>query len=72
MRGDDGDNYTDTVFDDEAATSIAVGDRALHGLLQAGDGRSSAADGIDAAGAWRLKAVDVGADRLRDARWLGR
>ncbi len=59
MRGDDGDNYTDTIFDDEAATSIVSGTAPFTGAFRP-ERPLSAADGLGAAGTWRLKVVDLG------------
>lgn len=56
-RGSGGDNFRNTVFDDEAATPIASGSAPFTGSFRP-DSPLSAADGINAAGAWRLKVVD--------------
>jgi subtilisin-like proprotein convertase family protein len=57
-RGLDGDNFIDTVFDDAAATSIANGAAPFTGSFRP-ETPLSAADGIVAAGAWRLHVVDT-------------
>lgn len=56
-HGSDGNNYTNTVFDDEAATAIASGAPPFTGSFKP-ETPLSAADGINAAGNWRLKVVD--------------
>jgi subtilisin-like proprotein convertase family protein len=59
MRGSDGDNFTDTVLDDEAETSIAASSAPFTGSFKP-ERPLSAAEGANAAGAWRLKAADNG------------
>jgi subtilisin-like proprotein convertase family protein len=56
-RGGSGDNYTNTVFDDEAATPISAGTAPFTGSFRP-DSLLSAADGINAAGTWTLRVVD--------------
>jgi subtilisin-like proprotein convertase family protein len=56
-RGGSADNFIDTVFDDEAATPIASGTPPFTGSFRP-DTPLSAADGINSAGAWKLKVVD--------------
>ena len=56
-HGSSGDNYTNTVFDDAAATPIATGSAPFTGSFKP-DAPLSALNGIPAAGAWRLKVVD--------------
>ena len=56
-RGGNGQNYTNTVFDDEAATPISSGTAPFTGTFRP-DSPLSAADGINAAGTWTLKVVD--------------
>ncbi len=62
-RGGSGDNFTSTVFDDEAATPIASGNAPYTGSFTP-DSPLSAADGQGAAGDWRLKAVDSAAQDI--------
>lgn len=59
-RGGSGDNFRDTVFDDEASTSITAGSPPFTGSFRP-ESSLSAADGITAAGPWTLKVVDQGA-----------
>jgi subtilisin-like proprotein convertase family protein len=56
-RGGSGDNYTNTVFDDSAATPIASGSAPFTGSFRP-DSPLSAFNGLRAAGDWRLKVVD--------------
>ncbi len=56
-RGGSGDNFTATVFDDEAAAAIGSGAAPFTGSFRP-ETPLSAADGIPANGAWKLKAVD--------------
>ncbi|MCP3978088.1 MAG: hypothetical protein GY716_01985 [bacterium] len=68
-HGGSGENYTNTVFDDEAATSIASGAPPFTGEFQP-DQPLSAADGISALGDWRLEVVDnAGADTGSIVSW---
>ena len=61
-NGGSGENYADTLFDDEAATAIGSGSPPFAGSFQP-DEPLSAADGIDAQGDWQLRVVDqAGAD----------
>ena len=62
-RGASGDNFTNTVFDDEAATSIASGSPPFTGSFRP-EGLLSSVDGISAAGDWKLKATDLGVDDI--------
>jgi subtilisin-like proprotein convertase family protein len=59
-RGGSGDNFTNTVFDDEATTPIASGIAPFTGSFTP-ENPLSAADGQGSAGDWRLKAVDSAA-----------
>ncbi len=59
QRGDDGDNYEQTVFDDEAEASIAAGLPPFTGSFRP-EKPLGLADGINAAGDWKLKVVDLG------------
>jgi subtilisin-like proprotein convertase family protein len=56
-RGGSSDNFRNTVFDDEAITPIASGAAPFTGSYKP-DGSLSAADGIPAAGNWKLFVVD--------------
>jgi len=56
-RGSSGDNFVDTVFDDEAATPISGGAAPFTGSFRP-ETPLTAAEGGNAAGAWRLKIVD--------------
>src|SRR5439155_9106721 len=56
-RGSSGDNYTNTVFDDEATTPISSGTAPFTGSYRP-ESPLSAADGIGAAGAWKLSVND--------------
>jgi subtilisin-like proprotein convertase family protein len=56
-RGSSGDNFTNTVFDDEATTAISSGSAPFTGSFKP-DGALSAFDGKTAAGNWTLKVVD--------------
>ena len=66
-HGGSGDNFTSTVFDDEAATPITAGYAPFTGSYKPAS-PLSAADGQAAAGDWRLKAVD---GALQDVGSLG-
>ena len=57
QRDGSGDNYTNTVFDDEAATSILSGAPPFTGSFRP-EQPLSAADGLSGAGNWRFRAVD--------------
>ena len=68
-RGGSGDNFTNTVFDDEAATAISAGVAPFSGSFRP-EQPLSAVDGIPAAGTWKLKVVDsVAADTGTLAAW---
>ena len=56
-RGSAGNNFTNTTFDDEATTPIASGTPPFSGSFRP-DSPLTAADGLTASGAWRLKVVD--------------
>jgi len=56
-HGGSGDNYTNTVFDDAAATAIASGSAPFTGTFIP-DGALSAFNGKSALGNWTLKVVD--------------
>ncbi len=56
-RGGSGDNYTNTLFDDAAATPIASGTAPFTGTFRP-DAPLSVFNGIAAAGFWQLKVVD--------------
>jgi subtilisin-like proprotein convertase family protein len=60
-RGGTGDNFRNTVFDDEATIPIASGTPPFTGSFVP-ETPLSAADGISSLGAWKLKAVDSSAD----------
>ncbi len=61
-RGGSGDNFTNTVFDDEAATAISTGTPPFTGSFQP-EAALSAFDGQSLAGTWTLKVVDsIGQD----------
>ena len=57
-RGASGDNFTNTVFDDAAATPIASGTAPFTGSFIP-DAPLSSANGIHSIGAWGFKAVDA-------------
>ncbi|HKZ76466.1 MAG TPA: proprotein convertase P-domain-containing protein, partial [Actinomycetota bacterium] len=57
-RGASGDNFTDTLFDDAAATSISAGVAPFAGSFRP-ESALSAFNGISAAGTWTLRAVDI-------------
>ncbi len=57
QHGSNGDNYTDTHFDDEATTPIASGSSPFTGSFQP-DQPLVAFDGRPAAGVWTFKVVD--------------
>ena len=56
-RGGASDNFTATVFDDEAATPISGGSAPFTGSFRP-DGLLSTADSLSAAGGWRFRVVD--------------
>ena len=56
--GDDGDDMTDTVFDDEASTAIADGTPPYNGSYTP-DGLLSVFDGEDVQGTWTLTVDDL-------------
>jgi subtilisin-like proprotein convertase family protein len=60
-RGASGNNFILTVFDDEAATPISSGSAPFTGSFRP-ETPLTAADGISAAGAWRLKVADTAAE----------
>ena len=62
-----GANFTDTLFDDEAATPIASGASPFTGAFRP-ETPLSAVDGISAAGIWKLKVVDTVAARIGSIR----
>ncbi|MBX7102504.1 MAG: proprotein convertase P-domain-containing protein [Gemmataceae bacterium] len=59
-NGSSGDNFTDTVFDDEAGTAIAAGFAPFSGSYRP-VGLLSAADGFDPNGDWYLEVTDTAA-----------
>ncbi len=59
-RGGGGDNFTSTVFDDEATNSITAGSAPFTGSFKP-EGLLSAADGVSSAGNWKFKIVDSAA-----------
>ena len=60
-RGSGGDNFTDTVFDDEAATAISAGSAPFTGSFRP-EQPLSAFDGKSAAGQWKLRISDQAGD----------
>ncbi|HET9298299.1 MAG TPA: proprotein convertase P-domain-containing protein, partial [Candidatus Polarisedimenticolaceae bacterium] len=56
-RGGSQDNFTATVFDDEASTPVSSGSAPFTGTFRP-EGLLATADGLSAAGAWRFKIVD--------------
>jgi subtilisin-like proprotein convertase family protein len=64
-HGGGGDNYTGTLFDDEAATPISAGSAPYSGSYRP-DSPLSAADGISAVGDWILKVVDQAGGDIGD------
>ena len=56
-NGGFGDNYTNTEFDDDAATSIVNGSAPFTGTYRP-ESPLSAVDGEAAGGTWTLKAID--------------
>ena len=59
-RGTSGDNYTNTVFDDEATTAISAGTPPFTGSFKP-EAVLSVLDGIPANGTWTLEVQDVAA-----------
>ena len=57
FRGGSGDNFNNTVFDDEASTAIANGSAPFSGTYRP-DGSLSTFDGYDAYGTWQLRVSD--------------
>jgi subtilisin-like proprotein convertase family protein len=57
-RGGTGENFVDTVFDDEAAASITSGAAPFTGSFQP-EGSLTALDGKNAAGSWTLSVTDT-------------
>ncbi|MFZ2488390.1 MAG: proprotein convertase P-domain-containing protein [Anaerolineae bacterium] len=60
-NGGSGDNYTNTVFDDEAATAITAGTAPFTGSFRP-EAALSALDGKTSAGTWKLNVADDVAD----------
>src|SRR5207247_840740 len=58
-EGGSGNNFRDTVFDDEASTPIGQGSPPFTGTFRP-ETPLSAADGINAAGNWQLHVEDTG------------
>ena len=56
--GDSGDNFKNTIFDDEAATPITDGTAPFTGTFQP-KGNLADFDGLDAQGTWQLKITDA-------------
>ncbi len=56
-NGGSGDNYLDTIFDDEAATSITAGSAPFSGRFRP-EGSLAAFDGKEAGGNWTLRICD--------------
>ncbi len=56
-NGGSGDNFTNTVFDDEAATAITAGSAPFTGSYRP-EGSLAALDGKTSAGTWRLRIYD--------------
>lgn len=68
-RGGSGDNFSNTLFDDEAASAIATGSAPFNGSFRP-DGLLSAFDGQDAFGTWTLRIADqVERDSGRLTSW---
>ena len=59
-RGGSGDNFTNTVFDDEAATAIGAGAAPFTGSFRPEE-PLSAFDGKPVNGTWTLRIADVAA-----------
>jgi subtilisin-like proprotein convertase family protein len=69
-RGGSGNDFTATVFNDEAAIAIASGTAPFTGPFRP-EASLTAADGISASGDWRLKAVDnAGEDNGTIDSWI--
>lgn len=67
--GGSGDNFTDTILDDQAATSIAAGIAPFAGSYRP-EGLLSAFNGLAANGVWTLRITDdAGADTGALASW---
>jgi subtilisin-like proprotein convertase family protein len=56
-NGSSGDNYTNTIFDDEATTSITSGSAPFTGSFKP-EGTLSTLDGKNAQGVWKLEVTD--------------
>jgi subtilisin-like proprotein convertase family protein len=56
-NGGTGENFTDTIFDDEAATPITSGSAPFTGSFQP-EGSLADLDGVEAAGTWTLEITD--------------
>ncbi len=69
-RGSSGDNFTNTVFDDDATTAIASGTAPFTGSFKP-DAALSAFIGKNALGAWKLLAVDSAERRHRQHHAAG-
>jgi len=68
-NGGTGENFTDTLFDDEAATSITEGSAPFGGPHRP-EGLLDALDGIPAAGTWTLEITDdAGSDTGELVAW---
>jgi subtilisin-like proprotein convertase family protein len=59
-RGDSGDNFTNTVLDDEAGASISSGSAPFSGSFRP-EAPLSVLDGLPINGTWQLKVTDVAA-----------
>lgn len=69
QHGSSGNNYTDTHFDDDAATPISAGSAPFTGSFQP-DQPLAALNGQPAAGSWTFKVVDnYGADTGQIDEW---
>ena len=62
-RGGSGDNFTDTVFDDEAATAIGAGSAPFTGSFRP-EQPLSAFDGKPVDGTWKLRISDQAAQDI--------
>ncbi|MFO0974191.1 MAG: choice-of-anchor tandem repeat NxxGxxAF-containing protein [Phycisphaerae bacterium] len=60
QRGSSGDNFVNTIFDDEAAVPISAGTAPFTGSFKP-EQALSAFDGMSAGGAWTMKVVDAAA-----------
>jgi len=67
-RGDWGENFTETIFDDSAATAIASGSAPFTGTYRP-DQPLSALNGIDPNGTWQISIYDVATDDTGALRW---